>query len=193
MAEAGTGGKRELMTTLVIVLLLTLVGAGVGFAVGTLLAPGGAADMAAGPATEGTEEADAHGTAAPQQEGHGTAAGEAQTSEEVPEDVTEEEEIPATDLAVIPFPAVLTTLAEPKGKWIRVEGSILARPGGETPAELLAAESGERILAYLRTVRLDQLENPSGVLGLRDDLNETVRTLSGGAVRGVLIHGLVIE
>jgi flagellar FliL protein len=48
-------------------------------------------------------------------------------------------------------------------------------------------------LTYLRTLRLDQLEGPSGILGLRDDLNATVMALSNGEVRGVLIHGLVVE
>lgn len=191
MAEAGTGGKRELMTTVVIVLLLTLVGAGVGFAVGTLLAPGETAKAAGEPAEGDTDTAAPSETAEHQPEGGGHPAGEAQATQDE-EEIVEEDILPK-DLTVIPFPAVLTTLAEPKGKWIRVEGSILAKQGGEKSPELLAEESGERILAYLRTVRLDQLESPSGLLGLRDDLNETVRTLSDGHVHGVLIHGLVIE
>ena len=192
MGEAGTGGKRELMATVVIVLLLTLVGAGVGFAVGTLLAPGETAKAAGEPAAGDTDTAAPSETAEHQPEGEGNAAGEADATQTAEEENVEEDILPK-DLAVIPFPAVLTTLAEPKGKWIRVEGSILAKQGGEKSPELLAEESGERILAYLRTVRLDQLESPSGLLGLRDDLNETVRTLSDGHVHGVLIHGLVIE
>ena len=64
---------------------------------------------------------------------------------------------------------------------------------GEKPPELLAEEAGEQILTYLRSVRLSQLETASGILALRDDLDETVQVLSGGEVRSVLIHGLVVE
>jgi hypothetical protein len=69
----------------------------------------------------------------------------------------------------------------------------MIRSASEKQPELLAEKAGEQILTYLRSVRLSQLESPSGILGLRDDLDETVRTLSEGEVRGVLIHGLVVE
>jgi flagellar FliL protein len=103
------------------------------------------------------------------------------------------EEYASDDVKITPFPPILTTLADPKGKWIRLEGSILIRSTSEKQPELLAEKAGEQILTYLRSVRLSQLESPSGILGLRDDLDETVRTLSEGEVRGVLIHGLVVE
>jgi flagellar FliL protein len=98
-----------------------------------------------------------------------------------------------TGLKIVPFPPVLTTLSEPRGKWIRVEGSILITPEASQQPEILAEKSGEQILAYLRSLRLDQLEGPSGLLAIRSDLNETVSTLSGGQVKGVLIHGIVVE
>ena len=69
----------------------------------------------------------------------------------------------------------------------------MIRATSDKQPELLAEEAGEQILTYLRSIRLSQLESPSGILGLRDDLDETVKTLSGGEVRGVLIHGLVVE
>jgi flagellar FliL protein len=178
MADAVKTGRRELMTTLVVVLLLTLVGAGVGFAIGTLLGDG---------------------TAAVSPEIAKTGETETPASEKAPEAAegeqqqAEEEKVALDDLKILPFPPVLTTLAEPKGKWIRLEGSILAKPGGEIPPEKLAEQAGEQILTYLRSVRLSQLESASGILGLRDDLDETVRTLSSGDVQGVLIHGLVVE
>jgi hypothetical protein len=65
--------------------------------------------------------------------------------------------------------------------------------GGEKQPELLAEEAGEQILTYLRSVRLSQLQSASGILALRDDIDETVQVLSGGQIRGVLIHGLVVE
>lgn len=192
MPEPNKSGKRELMTTLVVVLLLTLVGAGAGFALGTLLAPAEKAETPQPESGVASANADEHKSAGASEEGTEKKPAEPGETPETPE-AEEDAEVPEQDLKIVPFPAVLTTLAEPRGKWIRVEGSILAVSGGEKTPEMLAEESGERILAYLRTVRLAQLESASGVQGLRDDLNETVRTLSGGQVRGVLIHGLVVE
>lgn len=182
MAEASKRNNHDLMNTLVVFVLLTLTGAGVGFAVGTLL---GEIEV-----TAGSEEASG-GNTDKENAQHG-ATGDGKSDQDMPLDGAEEEQS-LDGLKIIPFPAVLTTLAEPKGKWIRLEGSILMRPSGDKPPELLAEEAGAQILTYLRSVKLSQLESASGALGLRDDLDDTVRSLSGGAVRRILIHGLVVE
>lgn len=182
MAASATGGKKGLMVTATVVLLLSLVGAGIGFAVGIFLQPSEEASIPAPapPQTEGKEGDTSQGhdgkpdaEASPDPQGHEGGVDES--------------------LKIVPIPPVLTTLAAPQGKWIRLEGSILARPGGDKPLELMAERAGEQILAYLRTVRLEQLQGPSGFLAIRDDLNETVRTLSKGDVQAVLIHGLIVE
>ena len=182
MADTDKSGKRDLMTTAVVVLLLTLVGAGAGFAVGSLL---GESKMTAAeeapPSNAAKAEVPADEASAKTKDGH---------------DIQEDKDLEtphSDDVTLLPFPPVLTTLLEPKGKWIRLEGSIMIAASGEKPPELLAEEAGEQILTYLRSVRLSQLETASGILALRDDLDETVQVLSGGDVRGVLIHGLVVE
>lgn len=183
MANVEKSGKRELMTTMVVVLLLTLVGAGAGFAVGSLLGESTMASAEAvappGPASQDTALAD-------------DPAGKAKEEPAVQEH-EDPEETHSDDITLAPFPPVLTTLADPKGKWIRLEGSVMIATGGEKQPELLAEEAGEQILTYLRSVRLSQLQSASGILALRDDIDETVQVLSGGEIRGVLIHGLVVE
>lgn len=187
MAGSSTTRKGDLITTGIVVLLLSVAGAGIGFAVGALLQPdqdvGGGVDDK--PLKSGEREA---GT---------TADGEqaADVNGDDPKSSAEEEPGDTADpsLRIVPIPAVLTTLAAPEGRWIRLEGSILINAEGQTQPELLAERAGEQVLTYLRTVRLDQLQGPSGFLALRDDLNETVSTLSGGEVRAILIHGLLVE
>lgn len=176
-----TGG---LMPTLTVILLLSLVGAGIGFAVGVFLQPGErpAASSATSPEAQGKKSAD---------DGPAPAA-DAGATEDHSGDAAGSEAVVDADLKIIPLPPVVTTLAAPEGKWIRLEGSILADPGAGAP-ELLAEKAGEQILAYLRTVKLEQVQGPSGFLALRDDLNDTVSTLSNGEVRAVLIHGLLVE
>ncbi len=171
------------MATAMVVLLLTLIGAGVGFSVGIFM---GDPEATTNPGT--VEDGSAEKTVESSDSKEPGPEGEAAS-----DDMQESEGLSPDELTLAPLPPVLTSLAEPKGKWIRLEGSIMISKASKKRPELLAEESGEQILAYLRTVRLNQLESPSGILGLRDDLDETVQTLSGGDVRGVLIHGLVVE
>lgn len=186
------------MTFIVIVLLLTLVGAGTGFAVGSLIQSGAgqeggiAATDAVKPGTTAKPEAGPKDTHSPPAGGQGTseADGEAAPGGEEEEAI---EVIDPLSLRTVPFPPVLTTLAEPKGKWIRLEGSILITTEAEDSPEVLAERSGEQILTYLRSLRLGQLEGPAGVLGLREDLTEMLQVLSKGQVKGILINGLVVE
>lgn len=193
---AGSKAPKEKgpMTFIVVVLLLTLVGAGTGLAVGSLIQSGAGqeAGIAAADAVKpGTtakpeiEPKDAHGAPA---EGHGVSETQDESAEEEAVEVID----PHT-LRTVPFPPVLTTLAEPKGKWIRLEGSILITAETEDTPEVLAERSGEQILTYLRSLRLGQLEGPAGVLGLREDLTEMLQVLSKGQVKGILINGLVVE
>jgi flagellar protein FliL len=167
--------KKSRMLGIVVILLLTLVAAGAGLAVG-LLPNGDAAPSAAIPAPANAET-----------------SAEAKVDEKAVAEPVFGLKEDLAELKVFAFPPVLTTLAEPKGKWIRVEGSILISPEADQQPEMLAEKSGEQILTYLRTLRLDQMEGPSGLLSIRADLNETVSTLTGGQVKGVLIHGIIVE
>jgi hypothetical protein len=182
--------SRGFMMMAIAILLLTLMGAGVGFAVGMVITSQEQAEVAAVPDTSRSEEGPA-GNTSESQSSHGDTGSEEESTQ--PEAETVEEEVPLKDLKVIPFPPVLTTLAEPEGRWIRLEGALLALSNTDIAPEMLAEQTGDQILSYLRTVRLSDIDTPSGFLGLRDDLNETVRVLSEGQIRGVLIHGLIVE
>lgn len=185
MAEARAKANSGLMTLVIVVMLLSVVGAGAGFAVGLLLQPNTKHAEQPAPAASETKIAEAHGEPAKSEsdsEAGEQSAGEADAATAA-----------QLQLKIIAIPPVVTTLAEPEGRWIRVEGSILVDPANESSPELLAEQSGERVLAYLRTIKLEQLQGPSGFMALKDDLNETVSTLSNGQVRGLIIQGLLVE
>lgn len=202
MANDNSGNKKTLMTTAIVVLLLTLMGAGVGFAVGVFLKPGVDSQETAGRQqpdqageatgkpgeTHGTKSEDEHSGSEEAPEDHG-----AMSSADEGEDGAPAEEPSPENLAVVPFPPVLTALRKPESKWIRLEGALLVKPDSEVPQEQLSAQASEQMLAYLKTVELSQIEGPSGFLALRYDLTETVKRLSGGNVHGLFIYGLVVE
>lgn len=183
-------GKSSPMMFIVVVLLLSLVGAGTGFAVGALLGkPAGEAPPApvAGnsPATEKTGEKAAEKAVA-----HGAAKSE---SEDVPPHGFAPPVEPDVPMAVVPLAPMITNLASPDGAWVRVEGSLLAVQDSKEKPEVLAEKMTGDILGYLRTIRLSQIEGASGFLAFRDDLDDLVKTASGGDVRKFLIKSLVVE
>ncbi len=88
---------------------------------------------------------------------------------------------------------ITTNLASPANTWIRLEAAALMKEDlGEQRGPLLS-KLAEDIVAYLRTVPLDQIEGASGFQNLREDLNDRVRLRSEGKVTELIIQALVIE
>lgn len=94
---------------------------------------------------------------------------------------------------VKPLPPILTNLAAPDDVWIRIEASILFDDEELATDDVVAARISEDILAYLRTLSLSQIEGPSGMQHLRDDLDERARVRSEERVSELVVHTLVVQ
>lgn len=88
---------------------------------------------------------------------------------------------------------IVTNLAGPKGTWVRLEAAIVVVSDGGKEDSVLAGKITEDIVAYLRTVPMEQIEGANGFQNLREDLNERARVRSGGRVREIVIQSLVVE
>lgn len=97
-----------------------------------------------------------------------------------------------TGMKLKTLPPVITSLAGSK-TWVRIEAAIVFRDELPEDADVVAAQIAEDTLAYVRTVTLAQLEGASGLLHLRDDLNERASIRSGGRVREFIIQTLAVE
>ena len=95
--------------------------------------------------------------------------------------------------AIYDLPPIITNLGAPQDTWIRLEGSIVFDPKLMPHPEKAAAELGDDILAYLRTLTLKQLEGPIGLENLRQDLSERAATRTGGVARQFVIRTLVVQ
>lgn len=159
----------SLVIQLAVLLVLTLIAAGAGYFSGGMLKGETAQDGAAAQPEAG------HG--AKKEGGHGEAA---------PEDAA------AADLkrGIYNLPAITTNLAAPTDTWIRVE---LAGVFDGQPDPTVADAVHQDILAYLRTVKLHQVEGASGFLHLKDDMDERARIRSEGKMTSVLIRTIVFE
>ena len=100
---------------------------------------------------------------------------------------------PAQSSTVVDLPPIVTNLGAPQDTWIRLEGSIVFDPKTLPHPEAVAAQIGDDILAYLRTVSLHQLEGPIELENIRQDLNERAATRSGGKARAFVIRTLVVQ
>jgi flagellar FliL protein len=91
---------------------------------------------------------------------------------------------------VIPLAGITTNLAAPSDVWIRMEASIvLDEPQDAGLPELVHQD----FLAFVRTLKLHQIEGASGFQHFKADLEERAAIRSGGHVKQVLIRTLLFE
>jgi flagellar FliL protein len=102
------------------------------------------------------------------------------------------EEIAEADLkrGVVALPPITTNLASPANTWVRVE---LAAVFEAEPDLAMADAVNQDILTFLRTVKMHQVEGPSGFLHLKEDMDERARIRSGGKISRLLIKTLLFE
>jgi flagellar FliL protein len=166
----------SMMMQLVMLLVASLLAAGVG---------GGAGMMLGGGSGEETPPAIDHSPAAAAGEsggggGHGGGGhGEA-------EPVAAQ---PGHEM-VIPLAQITTNLAAPSETWIRLEASIVL---DEPPEPELADAIHQDLFAFVRTLKMHQIQGPSGFQHLRWELDERASVRSEGKVKRVLIRTLLLE
>lgn len=170
--QEGEGKKKSGLMALVIPLVvLTAVGGGGGWVIGNMLAP---------QVKQAEEAAKAAETAAAGEHG----GGEAKKDEEGLPPISTEAN------GVVALEPITTNLAYPSENWIRLEVALMFNG----PPDVQIAEAVHQdIMAYLRTVSLQQVEGPRGFQYLKDDLQERVDLRSEGRVSKVMFRTLVIE
>ncbi|MDA8870311.1 flagellar basal body-associated FliL family protein [Rhizobiaceae bacterium] len=116
--------------------------------------------------------------------------GPSATNELALEDQVSTASVEPVDDHLVTLEPLLTNLARPSDVWVRLEVALSSRqalPEGEAEAV------GQDLLAYLRSMRLDEVEGPSGFLALREELDTRAATRSEGRVSHVLIRTLLFE
>lgn len=88
---------------------------------------------------------------------------------------------------------VVVNLASPTNTWVRVEAAFIFKNGSLANPALTEATLREDLMAYLRTITLSQLEGPSALQQLREDVNERARVRSEGRVDELIIETLVVQ
>lgn len=170
MADEEEGGKKKpsLVITIAAIAVLTLLAAGGGWFVGNMLAPP--------PAEKPAEEA----KAAPAGGEHGGAGEKGQELAHISTEAN----------GVVLLDPITSNLAYPSDNRVRLEVALMFKGA---PDVKLAEEIHQDIMAYMRTVSLQQVQGPRGFQYLREDLEERVDLRSEGRVTNVMFRTFVIE
>lgn len=97
------------------------------------------------------------------------------------------------NIAIKKLAPVVTNLTGSESDWVRVEASIVYKPGDEQHPDVLMAETRQDILSYIRTMSLAQIQGPSGLLHLREDLNERARLRSKRVIQELVLETLIVQ
>jgi flagellar FliL protein len=92
---------------------------------------------------------------------------------------------------VIDLAPITTNLAAPTDTWVRLDLSI--QLDAPTEDATLADTIQQDLLAFIRTVKLHQVEGASGFQHLKSDLAERASIRSNGLVKAVYIRTLIFE
>lgn len=167
--EDGGGKKSGLIVTIVAAVIATIVAGIGGWVIGGMLAP---QSIEMQEAAKVQEE-----VAAAQQN----------------KDSEEEEPLPevgAPGPNLIRMQPMTTNIAFPEEKWIRMEISLVVK---QTPNDEMVELIHQDMLAYLRTLSLQQLQGARGFRYVRDDLVERAILRSEGNVENILVRTFVVE
>lgn len=97
------------------------------------------------------------------------------------------------NLVVRDLKPIIANLAAPSTTWIRIEAAIIFANGAIENPDVAAAEIEQDLLAYVRTLTLDQLQGASALEHLSDDLNERVAIRTEGAVTEIVVKTMVMQ
>ena len=194
------------MSLLVPLLVVGLAGIGTGFGVSSMLGkpktesaagqppadPTAVAAAAAEqkPADSKEKSAEAHGTGDDKK----TADTDAAHAAGLLSDQQKAMVVSMKDTEFVPLTPVIANLASPSSSWIRLEGSLAVKksPDHGKPDAVVNLVA-PKILDYLKTLSLDQVQGADNLAFLNMDLNEIVRASSDGQVQAILVTGFVVE
>lgn len=96
----------------------------------------------------------------------------------------------ADETGVTQLEPILTNLAYPSDKWVRLDVALLFK---DKPDPKLAEAIHQDIMLYLRTVTLQQIEGPRGFQYLKEDLQDRADLISEGKISKILFRTFVIQ
>lgn len=181
--------------------VITLIAGGAGAGLGFMVAKPASAEKGSEAKSASTETATgpgSHGLTAEHgkpKEGHGEprSQGGGHGNSEAGSAAKSSSTLPKLALKFRDIAAITTNLAGEKAPWVRLEGGLVYEQSIETEITVLTSQITEDFIAYLRSVKINQISGGGGLQALVEDLNERARVRSGGKVHQFVISGFIVE
>ena len=100
------------------------------------------------------------------------------------------------DITLVKLEPITTNLMSPDSVFIKIESSLVVPTEVGADKDLigtLSAEISQDLLTFMSTVTLAQLQGPSGLQNLREDLSERAAIRSGGKVRELILETMIVQ
>lgn len=100
------------------------------------------------------------------------------------------------DITLVQLEPITTNLMTPDSVFIKIEAALVVSKEVGADKNLMAvlsAEITQDLLTFLRTVTLAQLQGPSGLQNLREDLSDRVAIRSEGKVHELILETMVVQ
>lgn len=181
--EGEEGGKKKgggLVVTIVIVLVLSVIAGGGGWFLGKSISD---KFITQEKKDEIAKRASEEAAIAAAEAGGEKKGGKKEEGEGVPKLANEENN-------VIALEPITSNLAYPSESWVRLEVALLF---GDKPDEKTAEEVHQDIMAYIRTVSLQQIQSARGFEYLRQDIKERATLRTEGRVKDVMFRTFVVQ
>ena len=94
---------------------------------------------------------------------------------------------------IVAIKPIIVNLAGVEKAFVRVQGSIVFNEVDEENSELLVSQVESDIAAYLRTLKVSDLEGATGLQNLREDLDQRAKTRADGIIREFILETMVIQ
>lgn len=188
-----TAEKKSSLPAIIVVIVVTLIGLGAGSAFGGIVASLHAppsSDAANGTGHKGAKASQAdcerpHEAAGKPGKSHKPKAGHGAVE-------CKSKARPGARV-VVTLPPIVTNLATPASRWIRIELSVVLANGVESFDDVARRKIAQDVLGRLRLMRLAEIEGREGLLNLRSDLFDLVHTRAKKDVDEIIINGMIVE
>lgn len=94
---------------------------------------------------------------------------------------------------IVAIKPIIVNLAGVEKAFVRVQGSIVFSEAAMEQSKILVSQVESDIAAYLRTLKVSDLEGATGLQNLREDLNQRAKIRADDSIREFILETMVIQ
>ena len=97
------------------------------------------------------------------------------------------------EVSVVNLEPILAALDNNDNVWLRLQLAVISKSDSDLDSPEIKARMESDIVALLKTLTLEQISGPSGLLHLKEDLLDRTRLTTDGKVDELMIMSIIAE